>query len=177
MELSSIILASVQILAVTATPFTLWYVQKKYQDREAKKDAKLNLFLTLMANRKSNPVTKDWVDALNTIDVVFQNSQRVRSAWRAYFDSLDNRSQHFDNNNAFQLDLLTEIAKDVGYDNLKQTEIDRFYSPQYFGSQMTRQDLIYQEELRIMLHSKSYSEAFSSDEYNEHYNKIMGNKK
>lgn len=29
-----------------------------------------------MADRKSNPITKEWVDALNTIDVVFQDNKK-----------------------------------------------------------------------------------------------------
>lgn len=29
-----------------------------------------------MADRKSAPITKEWVDALNTIDVVFQENKK-----------------------------------------------------------------------------------------------------
>ena len=54
-----------------------------------------NLFLTLMANRKANPITKEWVDALNAIDVVFQENYKVRHAWREYLDSLNAQSPHF----------------------------------------------------------------------------------
>ena len=43
-----------------------------------------------MANRKATP-NKEWVDALNTIDVVFQDDKKVRKAWREYYDSLDER--------------------------------------------------------------------------------------
>lgn len=42
-----------------------------------------------MADRKSTPITKEWVDALNTIDVVFQENKKVRHAWREYLDSLN----------------------------------------------------------------------------------------
>ena len=35
-----------------------------------------------MADRKSAPITKEWVDALNTIDFVFQENKKVRHAWR-----------------------------------------------------------------------------------------------
>lgn len=30
-----------------------------------------------MADRKSTPITKEWVDALNTIDVVFQENKKL----------------------------------------------------------------------------------------------------
>ena len=61
--------------------------------------------------------------------VVFQDNKRVRHAWRDYLDSLNQKSAHFDNQNSYKLDLLSEMAEALGYKQLKQTEIDRFYSP------------------------------------------------
>ena len=43
------------------------------------------------------------------------------------------------------------MAMALGYKNLKQTEIDRFYSPKYFGSQMSRQEILFQENLRVLM--------------------------
>lgn len=73
-----------QIIAVAVIPIIVWGLGIKYQDRKAKKDAQLRVFLTLMADRKSNPITKEWVDALNIIDVVFQDNKEVRHACRGY---------------------------------------------------------------------------------------------
>ena len=140
-----------QIIAVAIIPIIVWFIGIKYQNRKAKKDAQMSLFLTLMANRKSNPITKEWVDALNTIDVVFQENNGVRHAWREYLDSLNEKSPHF----------------------LKQTEIDRFYSPKYFGSQMSRQEIMFQEYLRVLMHSRNFSEGFSEEEYQSHYNNLI----
>lgn len=84
-----IIIGIGQILAVAIIPIIVWWLGIKYQDRKAKKEAQMRLFLTLMADRKSNPITKEWVDALNTIDVVFQDNKKVRHAWREYLDSLN----------------------------------------------------------------------------------------
>mgnify|MGYP000014206015 CR=1 FL=1 len=142
-------------------------------NRKAKKDAQLRVFLTLMADRKSTPITKEWVDALNTIDVVFQENKKVRHAWREYLDSLNEKSPHFDSSNSFRLDLLSEMAVSLGYKNLKQTEIDRFYSPKYFGSQMSRQEILFQENLRILTRSKSCAESFTDEEYEQHYKELM----
>lgn len=162
-----------QIIAVAIIPIIVWFIGVKYQNRKAKKDAQMSLFLTLMANRKSNPITKEWVDALNTIDVVFQENNGVRHAWREYLDSLNEKSPHFQNNNAFLLDLLSEMAMSLGYKNLKQTEIDRFYSPKYFGSQMSRQEIMFQEYLRVLMHSRNFSEGFSEEEYQSHYDNLI----
>ena len=61
---------------------------------------------------------------------------KVRHAWREYLDSLNNKSPHFETSNSFLLDLLSEMSMAVGYGNLKQTEIDRFYLPVYFSNQL-----------------------------------------
>ena len=61
----------------------------------------------------------------------------------------------------------------LGYKNLKQTEIDRFYSPKYFGSQMSRQEIMFQEYLRVLMHSRNFSEGFSEEEYQSHYNNLI----
>lgn len=57
-----------------------------------------------MADRKSTPITKEWVDALNTIDVVFQENKKSDMRGREYLDSLNEKSPHFDSSNSFRLD-------------------------------------------------------------------------
>ena len=172
-EYIQIIIGIGQIIAVAIIPIIVWVLGIKYQNRKAKKDAQLRVFLTLMADRKSTPITKEWVDALNTIDVVFQENKKVRHAWREYLDSLNEKSPHFDSSNSFRLDLLSEMSVSLGYKNLKQTEIDRFYSPKYFGSQMSRQEILFQENLRILTRSKSCAESFTDEEYEQHYKELM----
>ena len=155
-----------QIAAVAIIPVIVWFLGVKYQDRKAKRDAQEKVFFTLMADRGTNPSTKEWVDALNVIDIVFQEHKKVRKAWKEYLSSLNEKSPHFDTQNSFKLDLLSEMAMALGYKNLKQTEIDRFYSPKYFGSQMSRQEFLFQENMRILMNSKSLAETFTEEEYN-----------
>lgn len=167
---SNLILAIVQVIAVSLTPIIVWYLGKKYQDRKSKRDAKLKVFLTMMANRKTNPIAKEWVESLNLIDVVFQDDIKVRQAWKEYFDSLNNRSPHFDTNNSYMLDLLSEMAQSLGYKDLKQTEIDSFYNPQLFLDRDNLQAKLTSEYLRVLEHSKSFSSALTDEEYNEIHN-------
>lgn len=138
---TNLILTVVQIIAVAIVPLTVWVLGVKWQGRNAKVEAKRKLFFALMANRKATP-NKEWVDALNTIDIVFQDDKRVRRAWRDYYDSLDETSQYNKETNAFKLDLLSEMALSLGYKDLKQTEIDRFYSPKYFSQIQETQNLL-----------------------------------
>lgn len=157
-----------ELISITLIPFILWYLGIKFQDRSAKRKSKEDLFLRLMANRKKYPPSLEMADALNQIDVVFQDNQKVRNSWRAYYDSLHPYSQHSATSISFLLDLLSEIANDLNYHDLKQTEIDRFYSPQFFENQVQNQDLIYQEYLRVLQRSKSLSEPFSKKQYRKH---------
>ncbi len=171
---TNVILAIAQIAAVAIVPIIVWFMGIRYQDHKAKKQAQLDLFLTLMANRQKNPISEEWVDALNSIDVVFQNNKKVRAAWKEYLDSLNEKSSHFDNQNSYKLDLLSEMAEALGYKQLKQTEIDRFYSPVYFGSQQSRQEILFNETLRVLMHSKSEAESFTDNEYEAHRKSILG---
>ena len=157
-----------ELISITLIPFILWFVGIQFQNRKSKKDAKLKLFLTLMANRKTTTINKEWVDSLNQIDVVFQDNKKIRASWLAFFDSLHPKSQHFENKNSFHLDLLSEIANDLGYKDLKQTEIDRFYNPQAFGNQELNQGMLLSETLRVLNRSKAYGVAFPEDEYQNH---------
>lgn len=149
-----------QILAVALIPIITWFMGVGYQNRHAKRSAKQELFFTLMANRKAAIINKDWVDALNQIDVIFQDDKKVRRAWREYLDSLNENSPHFVNNNSYLLDLLSEMAISLGYKNLKQTEIDRVYSPKAFGDISTQQQKLLQETIRVLSNSESFGISF-----------------
>lgn len=173
---TNVVLTIAQIISVAVVPFIVWLIGVKHQDRKSKKEAQLRLFLVLMANRQKNPISQEWVDALNTIDVVFQDNRKVRLAWRDYLDSLNQKSAHFENQNSYKLDLLSEMAEALGYQELKQTEIDRFYNPVYFSSQQSRQDILYSETLRVLMHSKSNSEPFTEDEFDAHKQKVLGDR-
>lgn len=72
----SLILTIVQIVSVAIVPFIVWYIGVKFQDRKTNKEAQLNFFLTLMANRQKNPISEEWVDSFNSIDVVFQDIEK-----------------------------------------------------------------------------------------------------
>lgn len=159
-----------ELISITLIPFIIWFLGTYFQNRKIKNDAKQELFLKLMANRKANPISKEWADALNLIDVVFQGNKKVRNAWREYYDSLNPNSQHFANANSFQLDLLSEIANELGYKDLKQTEIDRFYQPK--GLSPANQELLLSETLRVLSFSKSYGESFNESELSTHQERI-----
>lgn len=165
---TTLLLTIVQIISVAFVPIIVWLMGIAWNNRSAKQKAKRDLFFTLMANRKSVMISKEWVDALNQIDVVFQDDKKVRRAWREYFDSLDEKSQYNKDRESFLLDLLSEMANSLGYKDLKQTEISRFYNPQAFSNQQQVASMINTELIRVLSHSKSYAAGFTEEEYTQH---------
>jgi len=166
-----------QLISITLIPVIVWFMGIQFQNRASKKKAKLDLFLSLMSHRKKNPPAIEFVNSLNLIDVVFQNETKVRTAWRAYYDSLHPQSQNFANQSDFLLDLLSEMANSLNYLNLKQTEIGRVYMPQYYDRQFETQNVLVSENIRVLQHSKNAAEGFSEEEYQEYLKYLEENKK
>lgn len=110
--------------------FTLWF-----QKRKELRDAQHRLFLTLMAHRRSYPPTFDWANALNLIDVVFANNRGIVGLWHQYYDLLCQDPVNWHLADAKYLDLLAAIGRSLGYKDLSQTDISKFYSPRAHGNQ------------------------------------------
>ena len=96
---TQIILSICQIIAVAAIPLIIWLVGNQQMRRKEKIEAKRELFFTLMKQRKTFFVSSERADALNLIDVVFQDDSKVREAWKNYLSSLNPNSAEFQNNN------------------------------------------------------------------------------
>lgn len=148
------------IASIVLVPIGIYVHTKWSQDRKTRRQSQHDLFLRLMTYRKTSVDPREWINALNQIDVVFQDSSRIRQLWRDYFDSLHPKSQHFENRNSFMLDLLSEMANYLGYKSIKQTEIDRFYSPVLFNNSYALTDLTQTENLRVLLHSKALGSPY-----------------
>lgn len=145
MEIINII--AILLSPVIAVCITLWY-----QNYKSKRSAKMNLFLTLMANRRTFPPPYSIVNGLNTIDVVFHSHSSVLDLWHQYYDSLHQKAENVDweKQNHLYLDMLTEMARILGYKNLKQTETDKFYTPIAYGQQYEISQELQNEFLRVL---------------------------
>lgn len=137
-------IAAILLSPVVAVAVTLWW-----QGRKEKRDAKRRLFVTLMQSRKASPPTHDWVNALNLIDVVYADCPRVVALWHELYDLFHNpaRTQAQDHK---QLELLSEMAKVLGFRRLQQTDIDKFYSPQAHVDQLIVNAQCQSEWLRVL---------------------------
>ena len=72
---------------------------------------------------------------------------------------------------SYKISMLSEMAKSLGYKDLKQTEIDATYYPQLFVEREKTQNELINENLRVLKHSKSCAESFTDEEDNNLYPK------
>ena len=106
-------------------------VAKKLENASGKEEAKRHLFFTLFAFR-GNAMSQEFINALNTIDIIFQDTPQVTAAWHALRDSffqsgLINPQLTRD---LLKTDLLSKMGISLGYDALSQVDIATYYRPQ-----------------------------------------------
>lgn len=128
--------------------FTLWF-----QSRKERKDAKLQLFLILMSERKSS-VTTQVAQALNKIDVVFSDSKEVKTLWHEYYALLhqppgEPRAHKW-------LELLAAMAANLGYSRLSQIDLDKFYVPQGHVDDAEFQRKVSQQWSRVLENTERF---------------------
>ena len=129
--------------------FTFWFQSRK--DRAAEKH---RLFLTLMGDRKGLLISQGMAQSLNTIDVVFSDNIIVVALWHRYYALLSQPPG--EERNHTWLELLTAMAADLRYSNLKQTDLDKFYIPQGHVDQLDFQREVQAEWLRVLRNTERF---------------------
>jgi len=129
--------------------FALWF-----QARKDKRSAKLDLFLLLMSRRKEPLISKETAQALNKIDVVFEDSPQVKALWHDYYTMLhqppgEPRVHKW-------LELLGAMAKDLKYTSITQLDLDKFYIPQGHVDDAEFQRHAMQEWVRVLENTEHF---------------------
>lgn len=119
------ILISAILSGFFATLVTLWW-----QDRSRQKQEKIRIFTILMSKRYEISADES-VDALNMVDVVFYESDSVRSALRNFREATalpesNTKSQVITDKH---LKLLEIMAEDIGYKKIRWDDIKEYYFP------------------------------------------------
>ncbi len=150
--LNILAIVAVIIGPLAAVLITLWH-----QDRTQKMDAQSKLFLALMAHRKALPPNPEWVNALNVIDVVFANHPNIIDLWHDFYNLLsgdwEKNQQQRDHK---YLELLSAMARVLGYRSLSQIDIDKFYIPRAYGDQYETNVKVQKEWLRVLENSARF---------------------
>jgi hypothetical protein len=129
------------VIATVAGPILAVQAQKYLERHRDQKRAKDSIFRVLMATRASRLATEH-VQALNGIELAFygggSKEKKVREAWKAYHDHLNDRSYQPDRIAEWIVDLFTdllhEMAVCLGYDFDKTHIKNSWYSPEAHGT-------------------------------------------
>lgn len=144
----------INLLALLFSPLIAVLVSVFLQSKQAKNGEKKTIFSTLIATRHS-PINDQTVRALNMIDVVFYKNKNVRKLWREYYDMLHNAGLNnelgYKTRQTKNLELITEMAKDLGYSKeITALDVERVYYPVGLGQAFTRSEDIANELLRVL---------------------------
>jgi hypothetical protein len=136
---------------VTAVLITLWW-----QQRKEKQDAKMRLFITLMSHRGAMPLTSEWVKALNLIDITFAPHARVVELWHQLYELLHHTPIQRQMVNHKNLEMLSEIAAVLGFRQLQQIDIDKYYYPQTLVESQAAQTEAQAQWLRVLKNTEHF---------------------
>lgn len=145
----------VNVVAIVLGPIVAVAITLGYQKHKEQRDSKIRLFLTLMAHRKSFPPAFAWAESLNLIDVVFVKHPIILQRWHEYYDLLNQEMKDYSKRDHKYLELLSEIARTLGYSKLQQTDIDKFYLPHAHGNQAELSSKIQTELLRVLANTQA----------------------
>jgi hypothetical protein len=70
----------ISICAIVAGPLTAMTISLVVSWLRERRKQKIDLFLTLLSQRKKTPMTEKFVDALNVIDVIFGSNKSIIEA-------------------------------------------------------------------------------------------------
>ena len=98
------------------------------------------------------------------IDVVYADTANVLAKWHQLYDCLNTKPLPESRVEHLRLELLSEMAKALGYKDLQQTDIDKFYVPEQHSQNAQRVFEVQTEFLRVLKASKNMGEG-----KDEHY--------
>ncbi|MCB5176789.1 DUF6680 family protein [Microvirga lenta] len=132
------LIAFIAVIVALLSPFVAWWLTRRSQLNDQKRQTRQSIFSALMENRHMVE-SKETVRALNLIDVAFHDHQRVRYLWREYH-SMITKPAFFENliglelRNQKLLELQTEMARVLGY-NIDQFDVERIYAPNWLDEE------------------------------------------
>lgn len=142
----------ISIVAIIISPVLAVVITQRLQNRAKKREDKLNIFKTLMANRHYGWVNRDSVYALNIIDIVFSDSKEVREKWALYHEYMSRPSESISMNtaNIKSTELLEAIAGDLGYKGkVTWVTVQNSYMPKGYSDYLNNEAQYYRAQYQI----------------------------
>lgn len=149
----------INIIAIITGPIIAIFISQKLQERNKKREDKVQIFKILMTSRIYG-WSNESVYALNIIDIVFSDEQEVIDKWHMYHDKLriENPSEtDLQKIREARNRLLETIAISLGYkDKITWSIIETPYIPTGMYEQMQQQKTFQQNQCEAIDMMKSF---------------------
>lgn len=119
----------IPIVAAVAGAFMGSVWQKLNEKRKDKKQ----ILSIIMMYRGLTAREDDFIKAINVIDIYFSGNKEVIDLLRKYLSHLTRPLYETGEHSRILLDLILAMAKDLGYTNLKATDIMDHYFPEKYS--------------------------------------------
>ena len=140
-------------VALLLSPLIATIVGSRLQEKREKRRDKMQIFKVLMTSRVYG-ITYDNINALNTIDIVFSDDEKVRAAWKVLYEkySLENPSElQLESIKKAQDKLIEEVAISLGYKDIITWEsIQNPYIPKGLVINQQKQEEIQAGMLEVL---------------------------
>lgn len=132
----NVILLSITAFYIYYAPIKAVKIGRQLNDEQNKRNAQMNLFLNLFSLR-GTPLNYNFVNGLNQIPIVFQGVEAVVTPYKNLISEFHaNRSVlNFDLINNYKTEMFSEMAKHLGYSDLKNDQILQPYYPVGHGEE------------------------------------------
>jgi len=154
-------MAIINICAILLSPVIAVLITIVLQNRRDKKNAKMNIFITLMSTR-NRPPSEEITRALNMIDVIISKDKNIRRLWSEYFGMLSNEGLNnpvgYKQREQKNLEMITAIANNLGYKReITSLDVDKVYFPIGLKDQLENVSEIVTELKRVLKETKAIS--------------------
>lgn len=155
------------IIAIIISPIVAVIISQHLQERERMHLDKMDVFKTLMVSRGMS-WTPEKVKALNIIEVVFYNDNKVLNQWKTYYESLCNDNPNNEELSKIKAEgdrLLDTMAASLGYkDKVTWDTIQNPYIPKGLSENLSQQQQYQEAQLSAMKTIGAYIQQTNMNE-------------
>ena len=134
------LIIAINIIAILISPIIATAIAIYSSNKSERRREKIKILQTLMMTRLNRPCI-EYVNALNLIDIVFYDSEKVRKSYKELLEMYRSGSEDGNEHNIKNLKLIESIVNDLGYSKkIKWDEISLPYNPVWFYKELEKQE-------------------------------------
>ena len=139
----------INIIAIILSPIIALFISHKVQINHEKRKEKIEILKILMARRVlANSI--EYVNALNTIDIIFADSSKVKEAYKKLYEAYHQPNYDVSKSQMMLTKLIETIVADVGYkEKITWDTIQQPYYPIWLDNQIQADSTIQEYNLAI----------------------------